>query len=106
MRQTVFLAGATGYIGSNFVQQFNDKLSIVPIVRREPFGFPPNLRILRFTDLNSSNVPSSVMEQSVLIHLVGCGREKRLNAIYEGNVAITEYLVQACKRLGIGRIIY
>lgn len=106
MSNTVFLAGATGYIGSNFVRQFSDELTIAPIVRRDPVGFPASMWILRFADLASLNIPFAVAQQSVMIHLVGCGREKKLNAIYEGNVITTAYLVQACKRFGIGRIIY
>ncbi|MBI4202681.1 MAG: NAD(P)H-binding protein [Chloroflexi bacterium] len=107
MDRTILVAGATGYLGSNFIEKYLGKegVRLVPIVRR-PRPAWGGLATLRYDELPGEKVAEYAGEHATLLHLIGSGRETSLNAIYEGNVASTRLLVQTCRAAGIQRIVY
>lgn len=105
----LYVAGATGYLGSRFLARYRSHAYLIPIIRRRPQPIEGVLDPIYFHDLERPSVRDPYPDlpgSRVLLHFVGCSRESRVNEIHAGNVGATDTLLRACQPLRVERIIY
>lgn len=91
-KKTLMITGASGFIGSNFIDRYKDKYNIIPIdlIKNKP------------EDIDFKNV-DCVLHLAALVHqMKGAPREK----YFEVNTELTKKMAEESKKKGVEHFIF
>ncbi|MGL5054416.1 MAG: NAD-dependent epimerase/dehydratase family protein [Fusobacteriaceae bacterium] len=92
MKKTLMITGASGFIGSNFIERYQEEYSIIPIdlIKERP------------EDLNYKGV-DCILHLAALVHqMKGAPREK----YFEVNTELTRRIAESAKKSGVKHFVF
>ena len=101
------MTGANGFVGRNVGKQFEKQgIEVIGIVRKDKAPSITFGTTIISHDLSEKYLASRLKGCSVLLHLIGKGKQT-IDSDYEKiNVCLTKNVVNLCKKAGIKKIIY
>lgn len=103
----VAITGANGFVGRNVGKFLTQKgINTIPIVRKNKKYHIKFSTPVVSCDLSEKYLVAKLQGCSVLIHLIGQGRQTSDLGYEKVNVCLTKNAVNLCKKAGIKRIIY
>lgn len=91
-KKTLMITGASGFIGSNFIERYKDKYNIIPV----------DLLKVKPEELNFENV-DCVLHLAALVHqMKGAPREK----YFEVNTELTKRMAEESKKQGVKHFVF
>jgi len=104
---TVTITGANGFVGKNVGRLFEKKgIHVINIVRKNRAFSVKSGTILISNDLSEKHIVSKLRKCSVLLHLIGQGKQTVDDDYEKVNVGLTKNAINLCKKSGIKKIIY
>ncbi|MFS1299966.1 NAD(P)-dependent oxidoreductase [Streptosporangium longisporum] len=104
--ETVVLTGAAGRVGSVLRGPLRARVRRLVSVDRVPLTAEGPNEEVRRSDLSSAGEVASVVEGAdAVVHLAGVPDEAPLPDLLEGNVLGTQYVLEAARRTGVGRVV-
>lgn len=102
----VSITGANGFVGRNVACLFTKKgIQVISIVRKNKTPVKSSTMLISH-DLSEKYLISKLRKCSVLLHLIGQGRQTVDNDYEKVNVGLTKNAVSLCKKAGIKKMIY
>lgn len=103
---TIAITGANGFVGRNVAKILAKRgLKIIGIVRKNRKS-SLKFRTITSSDLSEKYLVSRLKGCTVLLHLIGKGRQSVDSDFETVNVKLTKNAIRLCKKTGIKKIIY
>ena len=112
MRESLFITGATGFVGRRFVEklELGRYRRIVCLGRTRPAAVPPNVEfIVEFIqgDLSDTAAYSAALAGcEAVVHLAAATGKTRPETYFQVNLEGTRALVGECRRAGVKYLLY
>lgn len=102
----IVVTGASGYVAKNVRKYFSENnIKLISISRKNFKKFKNETRIVS-KDYDEDFISSKIKNSTVLVHLVGIGRESTKFDYNLINVEFTQKIINICKKSKIKRIIF
>lgn len=101
----IAITGASGFIGTELLEQLNNKYEIVALTRGVAPALPFNCE-WRQTDYSYESLCDVISDADALVHLAAVRGTTSNRNDYVINETITENILKAMAKCGVGRIIF
>ena len=112
MKSTLFITGATGFIGSHLLQRLNagDFETVFCLTRGRtgavPDDTPSNVRYLAGDLFDAAAYSSALSSSDTVLHLAAATGNATAHEHFRTNVDGTRFLISQCQALGLQRFLY
>ena len=103
---TVFIAGATGFIGRHLYERCRQLHANTVLLEKYSYSQTKSGECIELDRANARLRSRTQIETSCLVHLVGATRDTRDASIWDANVETTRKLVDLAETIGFGRIVF